>query len=94
MIAPALVESGVFPVHLRGDGSMETTEEFENRLLAETKIGAGLFDGLFAATLTEEDRGQLLAEAYRAQARRKGFRLRTDKGAVWATGEDGNETYE
>ncbi len=86
MIAPAVVERGVFPLHLRADGSTETTEEFENRLLAETKVGAGLFDGLFAAALTEEDRRELLREAYRVQARRKGFRMRTDKGAAWATG--------
>jgi uncharacterized protein (DUF488 family) len=76
MIAPALVERSLAPSHLRGDGSVETTTEMEQRLLVETGVGAGLLDGLFAAMLTEEERGQLLAEAYRARARLKAFRLR------------------
>jgi uncharacterized protein (DUF488 family) len=75
MIAPALVQRGIMPIHLRGDGSLEPTEELEARLLAETKVGSGILDGLFAATLSTEDRRELVAEAYRAQARRKAFRL-------------------
>ena len=60
MIAPALVERGLQPGHLRGDGSVETTAQFEARLQAETGV-----DGLFA-----------LEEAYLVMARRKAFRLR------------------
>jgi uncharacterized protein (DUF488 family) len=78
MIAPALVERGLAPVHLRGDGSQETTREFEERLLAETKVGVGLLDGLFAETVNDEERQRLLAQAYRVQAKRKAFRLRPE----------------
>lgn len=78
MIAPALSEHGFPPHHLRRDGSLETNEQMERRLFRETGIGAGLIDGLFAATLTEEDRRMLLAEAYRCQARRKAYQLPPD----------------
>jgi hypothetical protein len=80
MIAPALVEEGILPNHLRGDGTTETTAQFEDRLLAETKIGLGIVDGLFADVVSEEERRNILVEAYRAQARRKSFRLRADSG--------------
>jgi uncharacterized protein (DUF488 family) len=76
MITPALVERGIVPAHLRGDGSVETTAAMEKRLLAETKVDDGSMDGLFAAALTPEDRQQMLTEAYRIMARRKAFRLR------------------
>jgi uncharacterized protein (DUF488 family) len=78
MIAPALSERGFPPLHLRKDGSLETNEQMERRLLRETGIGAGLIDGLFASTLTEEDRRLMLAEAYRCQARRKAYQLSPD----------------
>jgi uncharacterized protein DUF488 len=78
MIAPALSELGFPPHHLRKDGSLESNEQMERRLLHETGIGAGLLDGLFAATLTEEERRSLLAEAYRCQARRKAFQMPAD----------------
>ncbi|HTU92486.1 MAG TPA: DUF488 domain-containing protein [Gemmataceae bacterium] len=78
MIAPALSERGLPPHHLRKDGSLESNEQMERRLLRETGVGTGLFDGLFAATLTEEDRRFLLAEAYRCQARRKAYQLPLD----------------
>ena len=78
MIAPALVEQGILPNHLRADGSLETTAEFEARLLAETKVGIGILDGLFAVNITDEERAQMLREAYRLQSRRKAFRLRPD----------------
>jgi uncharacterized protein (DUF488 family) len=78
MIAPALSECGFPPHHLRGDGSLETNEQMERRLLRETGVGAGLIDGLFAATLTAEDHRCLLAEAYRRQARRKAYQLPLD----------------
>lgn len=78
MIAPALCERGFPPQHLRKDGSLETHEQTERRLLRETGVGAGLVDGLFAATLTEEDRRALLSEAYRRRARRKAYRWQGD----------------
>jgi uncharacterized protein (DUF488 family) len=78
MIGPALRDRGLGPAHLRGDGSVESTEAMEDRLLALTGVGEGILDGLFAATVTAEERRELLAEAYRVQARRKGFRLRPD----------------
>lgn len=78
MITPALVERGLAPVHLRGDGSVETTAAMEQRLLAETGVGAGVLDGLFAAAVPDEERRRLLAEAYRLRARRKAFRWRPE----------------
>jgi uncharacterized protein (DUF488 family) len=71
MIAPALVERGIRPAHLRGDGRIESMTEMEDRLLTLTKL-----DGLF--TLSAEDRRAALEEAYRVMARRKAFRLRPD----------------
>jgi hypothetical protein len=69
MIAPALVERGLLPAHLRGDGAVESMAAMEDRLLRETQQ-----DGLFA--LTEEDRREALEAAYRLMAQRKAFRLR------------------
>jgi hypothetical protein len=80
MIAPALCERGYPPHHLRKDGSLESNEQLERRLLRETGVGAGLVDGLFAAMLTAEDRRSLLAEAYRRLALRKAYRLQEDAG--------------
>ena len=77
MIAPALVERGVNPAHLRGDGSSESTAQFEERLLRETGVGSGMLDGLFAPMIGEEERAEMLAQAYRIQARRKAFRLQS-----------------
>jgi uncharacterized protein (DUF488 family) len=76
MIAPALMERGLAPRHLRRDGRIETTPEMEQRLLAVTGVGAGILDGLFAASVSAEERQEMLAEAYRLQARRKAFRFR------------------
>jgi uncharacterized protein (DUF488 family) len=78
MIAPALSERGFPPYHLRKDGSLESNEQMERRLLRETGVGAGLVDGLFEATLTEDERRLLLAEAYRCQASRKAYQLPPD----------------
>ncbi|HJT79093.1 MAG TPA: DUF488 domain-containing protein, partial [Gemmataceae bacterium] len=75
MIAPALVARGLAPGHLRRDGTVETTAEVEARLLAETKVGEGITDGLFAALVTPAEREQLLAEAYRVMACRKAYQL-------------------
>jgi hypothetical protein len=81
MIAPALAERGLPPGHLRKDGSIETNEAMEGRLLGETRVGAGFLDGLFAAVLTAEDRRELLAEAYRHRAQRKAYRSRHEDDA-------------
>jgi uncharacterized protein (DUF488 family) len=78
MIAPALGERGYPPHHLRKDGSLESNAQMESRLLRETGVGVGLLDGLFAATMTEDERRSLLAEAYRCQARRKAYQLPSD----------------
>ena len=75
MIAPALLEGGTTSAHIRGDDAIESMEEMEARLLVETKVGVGIVDGLFAATLSSEEQKQMLVEAYRRQARRKAFRL-------------------
>jgi uncharacterized protein (DUF488 family) len=73
MITPALTERGIVPGHLRKDGSIETTTKMERRLCAETRVGAGLLDGLFP--LSAEERRLLLADAYRVMNRKKGYRL-------------------
>ena len=75
MIAPALVERGIAPGHIRKDGSIEGTAELERRLLAATHRDSGMLDGLFAASIADERRW-MLAEAYRDMARKKAFRRR------------------
>ncbi len=87
MIAPALVERGVLPEHLRGSGALESTEQFERRLLAATGVGDGMLDGLFATALSAEERAECLREAYRVQARRKAFRLSPEQTAALRAGE-------
>jgi uncharacterized protein (DUF488 family) len=61
MIAPALKVVGLPPRHIRKDGRLETTAQFEQRLAEETGLG-----GLFAESL---------ADAYRLMNRKKAFRL-------------------
>jgi uncharacterized protein (DUF488 family) len=75
MITPAVKETGLSPLHLRKDGSVETTEAMELRLLRETGTAAQVENPLFGPLLTEEDRRAVLAEAYRLMGRRKAFRL-------------------
>jgi uncharacterized protein (DUF488 family) len=79
MIAPALVERGQAPQHLRGNGVIESMRQFEDQLLRVTRVGEGMFDGLFADLIPEKDRNDYLVKAYRLQARRKAFRLRRDE---------------
>ncbi len=86
LIAPAMLERGIEPSHIRADGSLQSTAEFEDRLLAETKVGTGILDGLFAATMGVEERQRLLAEAYRLRALRKAFRVRPDQRSSHAVG--------
>jgi hypothetical protein len=79
MITPALGAQGVQPVHLRKDGSRETTPAMEVRLMEATKIGAGLLDGLFAAQVSHEERQEMLAEAYRCMNRKKAYRYQEEE---------------
>lgn len=81
MIAPALVERGIEPSHIRGDGSIESMRQMEDRLLRETGIGGGMLHGLFATMVSPSERGQMLDEAYRTMARKKAFRLRAELAA-------------
>lgn len=96
MIGPALAEEGRAASHIRSDGSVETTPEFEARLLEVTGVGAGLLDGLFAASLDEAERRELLRQAYRERSRRIAFRRpgTIDGGSTVHSGtkdEDGGE---
>ena len=75
MITPAMVERGIAPMHLRGNGDLESTQQLEERLIEETGIGVGILDGLFAATLSEAECRDLLTSAYRAMAKRKAYRI-------------------
>jgi uncharacterized protein (DUF488 family) len=79
LIAPAMKERGFAAMHIRGDGSLESQADFEARLIDVTGVGSGLLDGLFAASLSTEDHDQILADAYRAQARRRAFRLTAEQ---------------
>jgi uncharacterized protein (DUF488 family) len=73
LIAPAMKDRGIASMHIRGDGSLESQADFEARLIDATGVGAGLLD-LFAASLSTEDRQQILTDAYRVQSQRKAFR--------------------
>lgn len=88
MITPALVERGIKPAHLRGDGSIESTAAMGQRLLDATGIGSGMTVGLFASQISDAERREMLDEAYERQSRRKAFRSET----TVATGDehDGN----
>ena len=80
MVCADLAEQGICPRHVRGDGTIETTEKLEERLFSITGVGGGMMGGLFAATISAEERAELLTEAYKAQARRKAFRLPPGQG--------------
>jgi hypothetical protein len=75
MITPALREWGLSTLHLRGDGSVESTQAMEERLVKATKKD-GEYCGLFQATEPQAERHAVLAEAYREMASRKAFRLK------------------
>ena len=78
MITPALGPLSVSPLHIRGDGRLESTPEMEERLFAETGVGDGMLDGLFAAAMSAEERAELLAEAYRARSGKKAYKKSTE----------------
>ncbi len=86
MITPALVQRGILPGHLRKGGAIETTEAMERRLLRETHVGEGEWNGMFADQLSAEDWRELLADAYRKMARRKAHQRKNvprDAGEEW-----------
>lgn len=70
MVSPELVAAGAPPAHLRKDGSVETQEAVEERLLA-----AHGFAGVAANTLFPEARTEALEKAYELQAQRAAFRV-------------------
>jgi uncharacterized protein (DUF488 family) len=78
LIAPAMKDRGIATTHIRSDGSLESQVQFEARLIEVTGAGIGLLDGLFAASMSEEDHRQILVEAYRIQSGRKAFRLSSE----------------
>ncbi len=78
LLGPALAERGLAAAHLRGDGRIESNAELEERLLEVTRVGEGVLDGLFAATIDPDERRAFLEEAYRLQSARKAFRLRPE----------------
>jgi uncharacterized protein (DUF488 family) len=77
MIAPALHERDITTLHLRGDGSVEDTEQMERRLFESTGMG-GKFNGLFADQIPDAERREGLADAYRDQAARKAYKVRSE----------------
>jgi uncharacterized protein (DUF488 family) len=77
MITPALVEQGIAPVHLRKDGSLETTAAMELRLLKETHLDVRLEPDLFGAP-TDAERRRVVAEAYAVIGRKKAYRHQMD----------------
>jgi uncharacterized protein (DUF488 family) len=79
LIAPAMKEHRIAASHIRSDGSLESQEQFETRLIEVTRVGVDVVDGLFAASLSAEDHSQILADAYRIQSRRKAFRLTSEQ---------------
>jgi uncharacterized protein (DUF488 family) len=77
LITPALRDRGVSPLHLRRDGTVETTDELERDLLRAAGLG-DVYEGLLAGLISDEERRQDLAEAYRRMAARKAYRLPPD----------------
>jgi uncharacterized protein (DUF488 family) len=94
MIAPALVERGLAPLHLRNDGTIESTEELEDRLVAEAKLSARVVDGVFAFALPPEKYRLLIAEALHKQSRRKAFRRRPSAATAAEAGADEENALE
>ena len=72
MICPELTQIGVIPLHIRKGSRIETQEEAENRLLAATG-----FEGVAANTLFPDGRALALQDAYRLQAERFSFRVKS-----------------
>jgi uncharacterized protein (DUF488 family) len=79
MITPSLIELGIWPRHLRKDGSVETTPATERRLLRETKLEERLEADLFHPAPSEVEVRAVMAEAYRLMARKKAFQLQIEE---------------
>jgi uncharacterized protein (DUF488 family) len=79
MITPALLERGVAPLHLRKDGSVESTAAMEERLLLLTGLAEELQPTLFDPSPAEERGQRVLAEAYRRMGRRKAFQAKGEE---------------
>ncbi|HXG12988.1 MAG TPA: DUF488 domain-containing protein [Gemmataceae bacterium] len=88
LITPALVERGIHPLHLRGDGSVETTAALEDRLLKK-HFRKEIENVLFP--LSAEERRHLLVEAYRRQTRARAYRPRSGDPAELPPGGEGIE---
>ena len=71
MVCPELTKLGVFPSHIRKGSRIETQEEAETRLLADTG-----FEAVAANTLFSEARTEALENAYRLQAEKFAFRVK------------------
>jgi len=79
MIAPALVARGVVPLHLRRDGTIETQDQLERRVLAAAGLLDRLEGDLFTPPANAAGRLRLLDEAYRALGKKHGYRLDEDE---------------
>jgi hypothetical protein len=85
MIAPALVERGIVPDHLRRDGTIETQATLENRVLLAAGLIERLQGDLFTPPPDEAGRRLLLDQAYHDLGRKHGFRLdegETEEGSA------------
>ena len=71
MVCPELTKVGVFPLHIRKGSRIETQEEAENRLLADTG-----FESVAANTLFPGARIGALEDAYKLQAEKFAFRIK------------------
>jgi uncharacterized protein (DUF488 family) len=70
MICPALVESGIQPLHIRKGSKIETQEGAETRLLETNGFG-----DVAANTLFPDARAEALEKAYDLQAGKFAFRV-------------------
>lgn len=70
MISPALAAAGLEPLHLRGNGALESERAAEDRLLNATGFG-----DVANNTLFPEARTEALAKALNLQAERAAFRV-------------------
>jgi uncharacterized protein (DUF488 family) len=72
LVCPALAARGLAPLHIHGDGQLESDAGLGDRLLAELGLAEG---DLF------RDRAALLAEAYRRHGRELGYERKPSRRA-------------